>query len=590
MALIDDLRRMYGLDPQDQQLNAMLAAQPPQPAPMQSQLNPMGLDPATASATGAGGDDGATDENDGAFAQIRDKVRAELEQSGQMGDPSVLGYVKTLEQQGAFGGKQESQGPGKGQALASETRKFESGGPSAEERAQDTAVRGQYELDTMQAEIEKRRAEADEMEKRYAYMKQDAQVAEEERKKQEAEINAKQERLRGQQEELAQQDDEPINPRRYWENMSIFGKAGAIISAAIHGYLGDPNTTADILNQRARDDVAAQVQQNASNERKRNALVEQYERQYGDTTLVAKRLEADKMMQMAKFAEAEKGQADTAEKRAAADELAKNLKSRVGVIHQDIQKATWGKPTEVSQTYQPVKPKGPADPLAKAERIMKLNKLAEEQGYDEEQRANLFKSQGMTPPKGKSELAQKSEADQAKRDALTPEQTSDMRKRVDGLAEMVQGMDELDKSVGFKRGDDGEVTDFDDKKLDASIRGAVGQVGQAAAGSLPWGMNKGAEAFMQKMAPEEVKSLERARDKIVFGQAKAEGAGALGDAERESYRQRIPTDSPLSVSKASAQIWRARRQQYDNLVGEYGKAAVDEALRKRGINPLDVGG
>ena len=177
-----------------------------------------------------------------------------------------------------------------------------------------------------------------------------------------------------------------------------------------------------------------------------------------------------------------------------------------------------------------------------------------------------------------------------KRTELTPEQKTDARKRVDGLADMVQGMAELDNAVGFKRGSDGSVTNADEKKLDSSIRGAAGQAAQSFSNALPFGINKGAGELLEKLQPEDSKALDRARDKIVFGKAQAQGQGALAGPDVERYRKLLPTDSPLSLQRASSEMWRERRQQYNNLVGQYGKAQVDEWLRSRNVDPAELSG
>lgn len=571
MSLLDELRQMYGQQqPEDDPVQRMMQTQAPAPPPQM-------LDPQVTAATTA------------------DMSQPTQAPSPSGGHPDVLSFIKELDQSGRLTGGDKGPSAPKGMQAASTTVKSEQGGIPGDVRAQGVAVRGQAELDDAGIERDRRMKEADELEKRAAYLRQDVEVENEKRQQQEKENAARQERLRSQQQELAGQNDEPIDSNRYIHNMSIFQKGTALISAAIYGYLGGRGQApiTESLMQMAKEDTAAQMENNRAAQGKRSALIDQYERQYGDTTLVAKRLEADKLLTMSKEAKAQSMQAKSEESKAAAEDIAKKLQNRVGVLHQEIQEATFGKPVEVSTTYKP-KGGGGMDMAAKLEKAAKLNKSLADSGASPEERKAMLKAAGLPTIDGQTMDEQKLAADTAekkrKAEELSPEAQTDVRKRVDGLAEMVQGMDELDASVGFKRGADGEVTEADDKKLDDSIRSVAGQVGQSFSNSLPFGMSKGAGELMTKLSPEEVKTLERARDKIVFGQAKAEGAGALGDTERESYRQRIPTDSSLSVQRASAQVWRARKQQYNNLVGQYGKETVDAMLRERGIDPKKVGG
>lgn len=573
MALIDDLKRELGLTQSDP-LREMLAAEPP-PEP-----EPEPLDQQVLSATSS---DMSQPIDEGASSG-----------AGNLGHPDVLAFVKELENKGAF----QSTKPAapSGMRATQTTVKSEEGGPDAEQRARGVAVRGAAAMGEMDIQRERAEAQAFQLEERAARLRQDADIKREELQQQEQENAKRQERLRSQQQELADQDDAPINPRRSFENMNVFQKGSSLVSAFIYGFLGgrgQPPVT-ETLMQMAKEDTAAQMANNAAARGKRSAQIEQYERQYGDSTLVAKRIEADKLLTMAKDAQAQSLDAKSQEAKAQAEDIAKQLKNRVGVLHEEIQEATFGKPVETTTVYQTPKGTGPADPAALMKKAADLNKTLAEGGYPPEQRAAMLKAAGLPAAAGVTMGEQKlasDEAEKARKAAeLSPEAQTDMRKRVDGLAEMVQGLDELDNSVGFKRGHDGEVIAADEGKLDDSIRGAIGQTAQSFANALPWGMNKGTGELVEKLAPEDSKALNRARDKIVFGQAKAEGAGALGDAEREGYRQRIPTDSPLSVQRASAQIWRSRKQQYDNLVGQYGQEVVDEMLRKRGIDPKTVAG
>lgn len=571
MSLLDQLQQMYGQQqPEDDPLQRMLQMQPPPPPPQ--------LDPQTMSAT--------TDDM---------SQPAQPQQQPGLGHPDVMNFIKELESSGRLTGGDKGPAAPKGMQAAQTTVKSEQGGIPSDVRAQGVAVRGQAELDDAGIERDRRMQEADELERRAAYLRQDAAVETEKRQQEERENAARQERLRGQQQELAGQADEPINPNRYFQNMSAFSKVTSLISAAIYGYLGgkgQPPIT-ETLMQMAKEDTAAQMANNRAAEGRRSSLIDQYERQYGDTTIVAKRLEADKLLTMSKEAKAQSMDAKSEEAKAAAEDIAKKMQNRVGVLHQQIQEATFGKPVEVTTAYKAAGGGG-TNLAAQLEKAAKLNKSLADAGASPEERQRMLKAAGLPTISGQTMDEQKLAADtaekQRKASELSPEEKTDLRKRTDGLAEMVQGMDELDTAVGFKRGPDGEVVSADDRKLDDSIRGTAGQVGQSFSRALPFGMDKGAGEMMAKLAPEDSKALDRARDKIVFGMAKSEGQGALAESDQALFRSRIPTDSPLSVQRSSAQVWRARQQQYNNLVGQYGKQAVDEMLRQRGIDPKKIGG
>lgn len=398
MSLLDQLRSMYGQNDEESRIQQMLQAQAPQ----------LEMDPATYDLPNAP-EPAASD-----YAQ----PQAAPPPSG--GAPDVLSFVKELEQKGAFAAK-DSAKP-KGMVEAQRTVKSEEGGVPSDVRAQGVAVRGQAELDDAQILADRRRAEADELDKRIAEKKAEVAAENEKRQQTEAENAKRQERLRSQQQELASQADEPINPRRYIENMSFLGKASALLSAGIYGYLGgrgQPPVTETIMKMTS-EDTAAQLSDRAANRERRNSLIDQYERQYGDTTLVAKRLDADKLHTLAKQADAEAQQAKSAELRASAEDIGKKLRNRVGVLHQEIQEATYGKPVETTTTYQPPKPRGGLDNAAAIKKALELDKLLEERGYTSEQRAGALKAGGLALPGGTSTASvEREQKEQALTDAKT---------------------------------------------------------------------------------------------------------------------------------------------------------------------------
>lgn len=237
-----------------------------------------------------------------------------------------------------------------------------------------------------------------------------------------------------------------------------------------------------------------------------------------------------------------------------------------------------------SVTQTPVKTAGGVDPLERAKKGAEAAMAMEKAGVPKEEIVAFLRSNGYQAPTGKSAAELERSDAEAKKKEKTPAERKALADRVDGLAESVQAARELDEHVGYERGDNGEVTKFDDKKLSGAIPSPLTQIAQGASNMLPWGMNKGAEETVSKLRDEDVKKLERIRDQIVFGQAKADGQGALSGPDREVYRAYIPTDSPLSLSKSTAEQWRKRQQAYINLSAE-DKELVDARLRERGVDP-----
>jgi hypothetical protein len=567
MSLLDELQRMYGLQ------------QPEEPDPVQQMASvepppPPELDAATLSATTA------------------DMSQPETGSSQNLGHPDVLSFIKELDQSGRLtGGKTEAP---KGMAATSATYKTEEGGPSAAERAQGVAVRGQEQLDNGMVDANRLQQQADELEQRAARLRQDAEIQDEERKKQEAENAKRQERLRSQQAELAGQADEPINPSRYYQNMSAFAKLTSLASAAMYGYIGGQGQPpiVETLMQNAKMDVEAQMANNRAAGARRDALIEQYERQYGDTTLVAKRLEADKLLTLSKAVQAEGLSAKSAEAKGAAEDLVSKLQNHVGTLHQEIQEATYGKPVEVSTTYNALKPKGGADMAAQLKRAAELNKSLSEAGATPEERASMLKAANLPVISGKTMAEQKLDADRTEADRkaqeLNPTEKQKLIEKVDGLANASHGFEELDKIAKIKRDANGNVIKKDD---DSIVQGTPGmrQYIDNAAGSLPFGMGKGLKESLATNDPEDLKALRRAVGKITAGMAHAESGAGVAEDEMVRYEKRMPLDGAEGFERGSAEMFREQKQKYNNLVGQYGKEAVDEMLRKRGIDPSAYG-
>lgn len=571
MSLLDQLQAMYGIQ------------QPEEPDPVQQMAQvepppPPELDPAVMSAT--------TD----------DMSQPQSGSDQSLGHPDVLSFIKELDQSGRLTGGKEPGAP-KGMGAASSTYKTEIGGVPDDVQATGVAVRGQEQLDNGMVDANRLKRQADELEQRAAYLRQDAEVQNEARQRQEAENAAKQERLRAQQAELAGQADEPINPNRYFENMSGFSKLTSLMSAAIYGYLGGQGQPpiVETLTQNAKMDVQAQLQNNAAAGARRNSLIDQYERQYGDTTLVAKRLEADKLLTLSKAAQAEAMTAKSAEAKAAAEDLVSKLQNHVGVLHQEIQEATYGKPVEVSTTYQTPKPKGAGvDPLKAAAEVVANGEKA---GFSKDAIAAELKQRGLPVPTGDSAFqteerrkAKDQELQEAKARELSPAEKTDLMKKADGLAETAQALTELDNTLGFKRDANGDVIAADEDALSKSIKPSIDQFSNSALRGVPFKIGAPMADWSETKEAEEVKKVKRIADKIVFGQAKAEGQGAMSDGDRVTYRARLPVTNGETLKRSSAEIWRSRKQQYENMVGQYGKANADAMMRARGVDPKTLGG
>jgi len=453
---------------------------------------------------------------------------SDMSQPGQYGAqgggaPAVLDFVKQLEQQGAF--KTQEQTKPKGMVTAQQTVKSEQGGVPADVRARGVAVRGQAEMDDAAVERDRRIAQAEELEKRAAYLRQDAQVEQETREREESENAARQKRLREQQQELAEQKEEPVNPRRYFENMSLAAKGASLLSAAIYGYLGGRGQppVVESLMRLAQEDTQAQITNNAASRDRRNSLIDQYERQYGDTTLVAKRLEADKLHTLAKVADSEALNAKSVELRDQAEDIGKKLRNRVGVLHQEIQEATYGKPVEVTTTYQPPKPAGGGDPGAAIKKALELDKLLEERGYTPEQRAAAIKAGGLPVAGGESAPTRtnREQAEAVERDRLKLTEK-------EGLAEgATQGIEQLGKAAGL-------------------VRNPQTHQWEPGPGAFPPALGEGVKGFFGGSTP-----VNDAMDAAVEGYGRFRSGGAIQDVERKAFRDQLGAGTTTRAQLAS---------------------------------------
>lgn len=444
MSYLDDIKSgLFGGMSDEDRIQAMMQAQAPQlEAP--EVLAPTGSDMAQPMDAGGG---------------------------GQLGHPDVLSFVKELENQGAFTAQPKHSAP-RGMVGAQQTVKTEEGGIPAQARAEGVAARGQEELDNGQVDADRMSTQAAELEKRAAELRQDAQAENEKRQQGEAENAKRQERLREQQQELADQNDEPINA-----NKSLLGKAAALISAGIYGYLGGRGQppVVETLMQMAKEDTAAQMANNAQKRDRRNALIDQYERQYGDATLVAKRLEADKLLTMAKQARAEGMEAKTLELKGAAEDLQKKLQNRVGTLHREIQEATYGKPVEVTTTYGVPKAGKGTDAFAQMKKGLELDKLYEERGMppDAPERKAARKLAGITEDKRGDSKPVTEQDQQVKKDVDTRRHTysEEDRELADEEQAMVSALEAIGGSYDPETGNVVVPEDMKGAGVGAAARG-----------------------------------------------------------------------------------------------------------------------
>lgn len=372
--------------------------------------------------------------------------------------------------------QQSAPRPPPGLTPGSMTVRQEQGGPPPAVQAQTMGVQGQNQLDDMTIQRDATLRQAQAMEDHAAKLRAQVQVETEQRQQQEKELAAKQERLRDQQMELASQVDEPPDPKRYFKNMNMFEKIGAVIQAGVYGYLnpkGGANPIIQDLQQMASQDVKEQLEDRANNRQRRAGLIDQYERQYGDTGLVQKRLEADRLITMGKTAFAEAQEADSAEAKGRAMDLTRGLAGKAKVLHQEIQRAMYGKPVEVSTTYaRPPKVKGagvmtPDKELKQKEAELKLQEI---------------KDTGRTPERNKEIRGE----------------VGDIGTKLQPTMDMHNAIDAITEAGGIRRDRNGDIVTGEDvkgrgpvdaimdrdskKKLEAAQKNAVDILGRMRSG------------------------------------------------------------------------------------------------------------
>lgn len=498
-----------------------------------------------------------------------------------LGHPDVLAKLKEITSKPQY---QTANAPGVPGGLTPMSAKTQVGGMTPEQAGQDTQVRGQAEIASGGVQQSRLHQQADLLEMQARSLRVQAQVEDEQRQKAEHENAAKQARLRDQQQQLSEQHDEKIDPKRYYHDMSLFDKGTAILSAAIYGYLnpkGGAPPIVDQLQQGARQDVQAQLEDRRANGEARSTRMQQLERQYGDTAQVAKMLEADKLLTLAKKARAEGVQSGSADAKAKAEDMGKELEIRAGVLNQDVQKAEYAKPVEV--TYARPKPVAAgAGASALYEKALKLDKDGQAQGMSKEERAAMIAKAGLPPI-----IASGPTAEEAKASKLSPEQDKDVRTRIDGLAGTQAKIAELDAQVGLKRDKEGKIIGMErgDDAIGLKPETLLRDMGHG----LPWHLGDVIDPVASAASSTSTNKVRGIRDQLAGENAKAT-FGRVNPVELDQNLHRLPLTNQNDFASGLATIEAEQHQVVKNLRAQYGDARVDEMLRERGIDPGKFGG
>lgn len=511
-------------------------------------------------------------------------------------DPTVMDHLRQVMQHAVQSGPEAP----KGLVKAGETVRVQDDGLTPEERAAGTAVRGQAAIDTMGVDRDRLAATADAYEQQAAKSRAEADVEDERRKQEEMHTEARMQRIREDQDFLAEQKDEPIDPQRYFKNMSLFGKAMALISAAAYGYVNSRNgeqgqaPIIGVLQQMASEDTRAQMTDVQNGRAKRSDQMALYERKYGDQSLIAKKLEADKLQTLGKRAMADAKQAKSAEAKASMEDMGKKMLINADVLNQTVSEAHSAQPMERTTTYSQAKGKGDpqANDIKRQKEMGELDLLWEKQGYSKEERARRMSAIGYQPPSGTAKTA--AEQDQANLDAkakeLTPAEKTDLREKTDALASAMQGFDELDKQLGIvRRPGDGEVlhsrVDTSEVLSPSDVSGGLASGLAGVAEMAPWKAGEGTAAALRRTLPDDHKAVRRAAEKITDGIMRAASGAGTNVAEMEQYRNRLPVNAGTETfMRASREMLSEARQKYKNLVGQFGKKAVDEMLHGKDLD------
>lgn len=153
--------------------------------------------------------------------------------------------------------------------------------------------------------------------------------------------------------------------------------------------------------------------------------------------------------------------------------------------------------------------------------------------------------------------------------------------KLDGLANAAHGFRELDNAAGIVRDKEGNVVSAGDV-----VKGSYGvpEAIEDTAGAIPFGIGKELKKTIRGTEPEALKTVRRATEKITTGMAHAQSGAQTTDAELQRYQDRLPLTDSQTFKTSSAELHRELRQNYQNLVGQYGKEYVDEMMHGRGID------
>lgn len=475
----------------------------------------------------------------------------------------------------------------KGMVAAGETVRTTEGGLTPLQQAQSLAATGNATLKEAGIDAERSRLNSSLYEAEAAKLRAQVDVENEQRTQQEYENEERARRLREQQEFLLEQKDEPPSVDRYYEKVGVLSKMAAVASAFAFGYFNPRGGTAPVVQEMQRmaaEDVREQMAAAAQNKSRRQDLVQLYERKFGDTQLVAKKLEADKLRTLEKTLRADALQAKSQEAKANYEDLSSKIGVRADLLDQQVTDALVAKPVaERTTTYRPAAGPGGGDPVAAAKKAADTATALFDIGYSKEEVGQFLRAQGLPQPTGQT-------AEERKAKELTTDEKKDLREKTDGLASAVQGFQELDKQLKIKRNaQTGEVVTADPNASEilapSDVAGGLASGAAGVAEMLPWKAGEGAASALRRTLPDDHKATKRNAEKITDGIMRAASGAGVSIPEMEAYRSRMPINSGTETfMRSSAEMRREMQQKYKNLVGQYGKAATDEYLRSKGVD------
>lgn len=340
----------------------------------------------------------------------------------------------------------------KGLVKAGETVRYTDDGQTPAQRAAAVLEQGQLAQAEGQIAVDRQSKIAEAYDAQVAKGRADADLADEQRAKAEADNEARQTRIRDSQQRWVDQVSDPIDPSKTFENMSLFSKAAALLSAFSYGYLNPRGQgTAPIvttLMQMASEDTRAQMANAAEGRARRGDMIDHYDRMYGDTTAVAKKLEADKLLTLSKRAMLDAKDSKSAEARAASEDMAKSLRVQAEAANSAADRVLNSKPvSERTTTYRPAGGAGKAvDPVERAKKVAEAAKALEAAGASKEAIADLFKKAGFEAPSRKT-AAELTNEEQANKKEKPTEAEAKKQSAVSALTNLRKQMTELPEKI-----------------------------------------------------------------------------------------------------------------------------------------------